>query len=953
MGVLTVMLAGMALAAQPPGAFLTRTLTTADGLGGTDVRVLVLGEPGELLVGTEVGAARFDGGRFERLEEPEGRSMGGVKALLPLEGGAVLVASEGGIWVARANGAQLIDGTPLPALHAALAITPDGRLLLANGQELLEVTLDPPALRPLLAEGAAPPGFAPRALLADEGGVWVGAVGGLYRLEDGRLEWRTDGAVRALLDDPEGPLVGREDGLFRADGREILVYPRCFVTGLARMPDGRVVAGCGNGARFGRPGGAWEEISEARGLPGPVVMSTAADGEGTVWLGSFGQGLVRVDNLDVRQWGREAGLPSNRALLMPMRSGDILVASMGGASTVGADLNVRRLTLPEDDGLFDVMENAAGELFGVTYGSVWRLLPEPPQRVADTPYGAVILVNRPEGVFVADTTANTLYPAGGGAEPLAIPEDLLDSRLLDTLGGALIGAGQEGIWGLEGDVWTRMYDGPGRCLKGEAALDGETLWVGCARGVFRRAEGRWETLLESPDGSVRDLLVQQGEVWASLSDRVVRVLPERLEIDRVHGLPPVGFTPAGGRGLARLGGWLLASSERGVLWLRPEAFEEVPRPPAARVTGVSAGGAPVPADAIPHEAALIRVALAEDSLSDPSRVAYRFRLDGGGWSEALFEDNLQLAGLAPGDHRLEVVAQRSGGPWGEDPAVLEFHILPAWYQRRGVQIGGALAFACGLGLVVLERTRRFRAELRLLRERKDMLQTFGRFVTAEVAEEVMSGRMRAEGENRDVTVVFADIRGFTPLSARMHPRDVVALLNAWFSAMVAEVEAEGGTVNKFMGDAIIAVFGAPRHVADHADRALRAATAMARAAERLETPLRARFGETVKAGIGVNSGLVIAGPVGSPNRMEYAVYGDPVNIAARVEALTRALEADVLVTDETVRRLTQPFELSHLGAHALKGVPNPVTVWRLTIPRLGDAALQEQIRLARRRRSEG
>ena len=115
-------------------------------------------------------------------------------------------------------------------------------------------------------------------------------------------------------------------------------------------------------------------------------------------------------------------------------------------------------------------------------------------------------------------------------------------------------------------------------------------------------------------------------------------------------------------------------------------------------------------------------------------------------------------------------------------------------------------------------------------------------------------------------------------------------------------------------------------------------------------PLRARFGHTVRAGIGVNSGTVVAGPVGAPNRMEYGVYGEPVNIAARIESHTRVMAADVLVADETVRRLSAPFHLVHLGPQTLKGVAAPVIIWKLEIPGLGDEALSEQIREARRKR---
>lgn len=937
---------GVALGAQPPGSFLTRALTTADGLVGTDVRALTLAGPGELLVGTDVGVQRFDGRRFTTIPAPPGLSSGAIKAVFEDEG-TTWVVSEGGTWLVRDGVPVTVDATPLPGLHASLTRGPYG-VVLADGRGVYAVKADPPSLRLLYDPASVPADLAPGTLLGDDEGVWVGTPSGLYRLEDGVMEKRSDGAVRALLDDPDGLLVGREDGLFREDGSEVLLYPPCFVTSLARMPDRRVVAGCGDGARVGRPNGAWEEISEASGLPGPVVMSVAADDDGDLWLGSFGQGLVRLSYLDVRIWGKESGLLSNRALLAPGRDG-VTVATLSGLLQIGQDLTPRPISLPpEASGLFDVLEDAAGHLYGSTYGAVWRLLPGPVTKLGETRHGSVILVQRPEGLYVADSTDGLLQAVDGSRDPIPLPEDLLDARLLDTPSGALVGAGVAGLWRLEGTTWTRLGDGPGNCHKGETAMDGETLWVSCARGAFRRADSAWKTELETPEGTLRDLLVQGGEVWVSLADSLVRLEPSRLVIDRVHGLPPIGFTPAAGRGLARLGSWLLAGSEAGVLWVRPEAFEREPAPPAPRIGSLSASGHAVDPQAIPHDAGVLSVALAANTLSDPAQVAFRFRLDQGDWSDPLNDDRLQLAGLVPGQHSLNVQVRRAGGPWSPAPATLAFRIQPAWYERLDVRIGAILALSAIVGLVIYERTRRMRGELRHLREREEMLRAFGRFVSAEVAEDVLSGRLRSEGERREVTVLFADIRGFTAMSSQMPPGDVVALLNAWFSAMVQEIEAEGGSVNKFMGDALIAVFGAPRSLPDHADRALRAASAITRASERLDVPLKARFGVVIRAGVGINSGVVAAGPVGSPNRLEYTVYGEAVNVAARVEGLTRSLEADVLVTDETVRRLQQPFHLVHLGAHALKGVTEPVTVWRLEVARLGDAALQDQIRAARR-----
>lgn len=944
---------GAALAAQPPGAFLTRSFTPADGLVGLDVRALDLAAPGELLLGTEVGAFRFDGERFRALPSPVGGGSPVVQALHAFADG-VLIQSESALWRVDPEGqVHVIDRTPQAFIHAAMADGPDGAPLVANSQGVYRIVGD--QLEPAVPLEQAPEGWGPRAVVADETGLWIGGVGGLFRYEYGLLSRVSPAPVRALLADGEHLLVGREDGLFREDGAEILMHPSCFVTALARLSDGQVAAACGAGVRVGRPGGAWEAVDSTSGLPGPVALAVVGDGDGNLWIGSFGQGLTRLSSLDARLWGRETGLGGDRAFIRQSRRGGLLVGTLGAAFHLSPDLAVTPLDGSGGTDFFDLLEQRDGDLLSVYYAAIWRLQPGPPSRLEVDTHGASTAVELDDGsVWLIDHMRASMYqilPVSG--QTMAIPEDLRDSQIVTPLDGPLLVAGREGIWRLEARGWTRLMDGPGRCDAGAVRQGGEDLWVVCSGGAWLRRDGSWEQVLTAPPGGMRDLLLADGEVWASSADRLTRLSPDRMEIGPAQGLPAVGFIRTGARGLAKVGAWLIAATDQGVLWIRPEGFEGSPTPPTPRIVSVSVRGKAV-ADLqrLAPEDNVLRVELGEDSLSDPSQISFRFQLDEAGWSEPFDDESFQLAGLPPGEHRLAVQVRRAGGPWSPEPAALSLHLRPAWHQRREV-IGGAIgAVLLGVALVAVERARRLRAELRHLREQASLRDTFGRFVAHEVADEVLSGRLKAEGESREVTVLFADIRGFTPLSESLPATDVVALLNTWFTAMVAEIEAEGGSVNKFMGDAVVAVFGAPRGLPDHADRALRAATRMVRAAERLDVPLRARFGRSVRAGIGVNSGVVVAGPVGAPNRMEYGVYGEPVNIAARIESLTRTLNAEVLVTDATQHLLRAPFQLSLVGPQPLKGVAHPVVVWKLEVPPLGDEVLQAQIREARRKRDE-
>jgi len=212
-----------------------------------------------------------------------------------------------------------------------------------------------------------------------------------------------------------------------------------------------------------------------------------------------------------------------------------------------------------------------------------------------------------------------------------------------------------------------------------------------------------------------------------------------------------------------------------------------------------------------------------------------------------------------------------------------------------------------------------------LREREAIKETFGRYVAREVRDEILAGRVTVEGEQREVTVLFADLRDFTPWVEASEPRQVVRDLNGYFAEMEAAVRAHGGLVLQFIGDEIEAVFGAPIAAPDHAARAVRAAVEMrARLAKwnaSRATPLR--------HGIGVHTGAVLAGAIGSRERLSYALVGDTVNLASRIQGLTKDVGADILVSATTARRLSGEITLQPLPAMRVKGKTTEVEVFRV------------------------
>jgi len=211
-----------------------------------------------------------------------------------------------------------------------------------------------------------------------------------------------------------------------------------------------------------------------------------------------------------------------------------------------------------------------------------------------------------------------------------------------------------------------------------------------------------------------------------------------------------------------------------------------------------------------------------------------------------------------------------------------------------------------------------------LAERQRLQAAFGTYVDPALAARLLQqGDDVFTGERREVTVMFVDIRDFTPFAEAHTAEETVARLNAVFEIVVPAVVDAGGHVNKFLGDGALAVFGAPNDVVHHADSAVSAAVLIHRLVGR-------RFGGELRIGIGINTGKVIAGTIGGGSKLEFTLIGDAVNVAARVEELTKASGDGILLTQQTVDALvSRPSGLIDRGAHALKGKSTPIEVFGL------------------------
>ncbi|HSP99489.1 MAG TPA: adenylate/guanylate cyclase domain-containing protein [Candidatus Dormibacteraeota bacterium] len=227
------------------------------------------------------------------------------------------------------------------------------------------------------------------------------------------------------------------------------------------------------------------------------------------------------------------------------------------------------------------------------------------------------------------------------------------------------------------------------------------------------------------------------------------------------------------------------------------------------------------------------------------------------------------------------------------------------------------------------------AERRRLRRRLDaaagelqrMQAAFGQFAPGAVVDRIVARGGPNDAERRQVTVLFADLFGFTALGETLTPEALVALLNDYFGRMSRVVEQHRGQVSKFIGDGMMAVFGAHAPNPWQVNDAVHAALAMQQALADHNAARAAAGGPPLRVGIGVHTGPAVAGILGSQALMEFTVIGGTVNLASRVERLTRTHDAAILVTDAVRARLDPRFRLQPMPATAVRGVGEPVATW--------------------------
>lgn len=207
-----------------------------------------------------------------------------------------------------------------------------------------------------------------------------------------------------------------------------------------------------------------------------------------------------------------------------------------------------------------------------------------------------------------------------------------------------------------------------------------------------------------------------------------------------------------------------------------------------------------------------------------------------------------------------------------------------------------------------------------LERREKIEKTFRKYVDHQIAERILSGvenEMRIEGINVNAVVMFADVRGFTTLSEKSKPEDIVQMLNQFFEHMVRIVQSHQGVIDRFIGDNMMVVWGVPKAVNDAEIKAVTAALEMLHEMEKWNADLRSQGHNEIGVGIGLNCGPLIAGSIGSSERMEYTVIGDTVNTAQRAESVAK--KQQLVITDTMYQRIHHAVNVTALEPMKVKG----------------------------------
>ena len=235
----------------------------------------------------------------------------------------------------------------------------------------------------------------------------------------------------------------------------------------------------------------------------------------------------------------------------------------------------------------------------------------------------------------------------------------------------------------------------------------------------------------------------------------------------------------------------------------------------------------------------------------------------------------------------------------------------------------ALILIVVMGVLYLERLR-----LKEMKERIKTREYFSKYMSPHIVKQLLKGsKLKLGGDKRLATILFTDVRGFTKLSEKLDPKDILTLLNGHFDIINDEIFKTNGTMLKFIGDAAMAVFNIPFAQPDHAERAIRACINIQRRMVKYSKKVKEKYGIDFAIGIGMNTGEVVVGNMGSHQYMDYTIIGDAVNTASRLNGVAKA--GEIVISESTYRLVRGKFKFSPPEEVSVKGKSKPIKVYRV------------------------
>ena len=249
-----------------------------------------------------------------------------------------------------------------------------------------------------------------------------------------------------------------------------------------------------------------------------------------------------------------------------------------------------------------------------------------------------------------------------------------------------------------------------------------------------------------------------------------------------------------------------------------------------------------------------------------------------------------------------------------------------FYCREDIQLISTIA---NQGAVAIENARMVEKIIEKERTEAKIMDVFGKYVTHEIRDQILTGDIPLDGEIKEVTVLFADLRDFTALAESTPPKEIVRMINGYFSEMAESIREHNGLVLQFIGDEIMAVFGAPVPLDNHPVHAVKAGLDMRLRLSRVNSTLEGKDYGPLRHGIGIHTGSVVAANIGSEDRKSYALVGDPVNMASRIQELTKEFETDILISETTRSWLSNDIQVRRLPTREVRGKSERVSIFQV------------------------